>query len=209
MLADAVGADFRRLEDRIHEGKPARVMIAERDYATDAEDLWDALTNRERIPRWFQPIEGDLRAGGRYQLQGNAGGAIRLCDPPRALDVTWEFAGALSFVSVRLTPAGAQTRLTLEHIVPISDTDEHWQRFGPGAMGVGWDLSFLGLGRHLASGGAPVDRAAAARWMSSDEGKAFMRGSAQAWCEAHIAAGETPQTARDMAARTRAAYTGA
>ena len=30
----------------------------------------------ERIPRWFLPVSGDLRLGGRYQLEGNAGGEV-------------------------------------------------------------------------------------------------------------------------------------
>lgn len=38
--------------------------------------MWDACTDPERIPRWFLPISGDLRLNGRYQLEGNAGGAI-------------------------------------------------------------------------------------------------------------------------------------
>ena len=31
------------------------------------------------------PISGDLRLGGRYQLQGNAGGEILVCEPPQHL----------------------------------------------------------------------------------------------------------------------------
>jgi uncharacterized protein YndB with AHSA1/START domain len=44
------------------------------------------------IPRWFLPIAGDLRLGGRFQLEGNAGGEITECRPPRRLAVTWELA---------------------------------------------------------------------------------------------------------------------
>ena len=36
----------------------------------------DALTDPERIGRWFLPISGDFRLGGRYQFEGNAGGKI-------------------------------------------------------------------------------------------------------------------------------------
>jgi uncharacterized protein YndB with AHSA1/START domain len=208
MFTNPLGAEFRRFEDREHEGKPARVVVAARTYDTHTEDLWDALTNRERIPRWFLPIEGDLKVGGRYQLQGNAGGTITRCEPPQALDITWEFGGGMSWVTVRLEPEGERTRLTLEHIVRASDVDEHWARFGPGAVGIGWDLTLRGMGLHLAGGGAPVDRQAVNGWMASEEGKAFMRASAKAWCEAHIAGGEDPEVARGMAERTAAAYTG-
>ena len=44
------------------------------------EDVWDALTNPERIGRWFLPISGDYRLGGRYQFEGNAGGEIVACE---------------------------------------------------------------------------------------------------------------------------------
>ena len=208
MVTSALGAEFRRFENREHEGKPARVVIGTRLYDTDRDDLWDALTNRERLPRWFLPVEGDLKPGGRYQLKGNAGGTITRCDPPRALDVTWEFGGGMSWVTVRLAPEGGRTRLTLEHIVLASDTDEHWAKFGPGAVGIGWDLTFRGLALHLESGGAALDHAGAHAWMTSEEGKALMRASGNAWADAHIAGGEDAETARAMAARTIAFYTG-
>ena len=208
MLTNALGAEFRRFENRDHEGKPARVVVAERTYDTDREDLWNALTTRERIPRWFLPVEGDLKLGGRYQLKGNAGGTITRCEPPQALDLTWEFGGSTSWVTVRLAPVGKRTQLTLEHIVRASDVDEHWTKFGPGAVGVGWDLTLLGLGLHLASGDTIPDHEAVHAWMASPEGKAFMRGSANAWAEAHIAGGENPEVARGMAERTAGFYTG-
>lgn len=204
-----LGAEFREVQDRVHEGKPARVVAASRTYATDQEDLWDALTNKERIPRWFLPITGDLKLGGRYQLEGNAGGTITRCDRPDALDLTWEFGESKSWVVVRLQPDGDGTRLLLEHILSKDKADdEHWAKFGPGATGVGWDLSFLELGLHLKSGGKAIDREASDAWMSTDEGKSFVRRSAEAWGSAHIAAGEVPDVASGMATRTAEAYAG-
>jgi hypothetical protein len=92
--------------------------------------------------------------------------------------------------------------------VRASDVDEHWKKFGPGAVGVGWDLTLMGLGLHLASGGAIPDHEAVHAWMVSPEGKAFMRGSADAWAAAHIAGGEDPAVAHGMADRTAGFYTG-
>ena len=205
----ALGAEFREVQDPTHDGKPARAVIAARSYATDAHDLWDALTNAERIPRWFLPITGELEIGGRYQLEGNAGGVITRCDPPEALDVTWEYAGSVSWVTVRLEPQGDETRLTLEHVMLKDEAgEEHWRQYGPGATGVGWDLSFLGMALHMESGGEAIDREANDAWMASDQGKAFMQACAEAWGVAHIAAGEDPDDARAMAARTGAAYAG-
>jgi uncharacterized protein YndB with AHSA1/START domain len=181
------------------------VVVATRTYDTDPADLWEALTSAERIPRWFLPVEGDLRLGGRYQLKGNAGGTITRCEPPAAFDLTWEFGGGTSWVTVRLAPAGAATRLTLEHIVAASDVDEHWTRFGPGAVGVGWDLGLLGLARYVDTGEA-VSHEDAERWAASAEGKAFARASAEGWANAHVAGGEREEVARAMAQRTAAFY---
>ena len=200
-----VGAVVREVENRERNGHPVRAVVASRDYDTDVDDLWDALTTAERIPRWFLPVSGDLRPGGKYQFEGNAGGAITACEPPRRLAVTWEFGGQVSWVEVDLADApGGRARLTLEHVVPV---DDHWVRFGPGAVGVGWDLTLMGLVLHLASGAA-ADKAEAAAWSGSEEGKAFVRRSAEAWCAAHIASGEDEAAARTTSALTAKFYTG-
>ena len=68
--------------------------------------LWEAITSADRIPRWFMPITGDLKLGGRYQLHGNAGGQILICEPPRHLKVTWEYGGKMSWVEVRIAKDG-------------------------------------------------------------------------------------------------------
>jgi uncharacterized protein YndB with AHSA1/START domain len=207
MLHTLIGAEVREVARREHQGKPAHVVIASRLYPTDVADLWDAVTNPERIPRWFLPITGELREGGRYQLQGNAGGSITRCEKPTAFDVTWEFGGGMSWVSVRLTEEAKGTRLTLEHLVHAADVEEFWAKYGPGATGVGWDGGFFGLGRHLETG-RDVTKEYGEAWALSDEGKAFNRASAEAWAVAHIASGEAPDVARGMAERTAAFYTG-
>jgi uncharacterized protein YndB with AHSA1/START domain len=201
-----IGAVTREVTTRDHEGKPAKVVIAERTYGTTPEDLWDAVTSAERIPRWFTPISGELTLGGRYQLQGNAGGTIQECAPPRHFRVTWEFGGATSWVDVVIEPApNGSARLTLEHIMY---PDDHWKKFGPGATGVGWDMALMGLDRHVATG-LPNDPAEGMAWMMSDEGKSFSRQSSDAWGAASVASGEDPAVAKAAAEQTTAAYTGA
>jgi uncharacterized protein YndB with AHSA1/START domain len=205
-VARQIGAVSREVGIREHLGRPARVVAASRTYDGEIEDVWDALTNPERIPRWFLPISGDLRVGGRYQLEGNAGGEITQCEPPHDLAVTWEYGGSVSWLTVRLAaqPDGC-TRLELEHVAHVDD--EFWDRFGPGATGVGWDLALMGLGRHLATG-ATVDRQAAAAWSMSVEGKEFVRRSSDDWCRASIAAGTDAAAAAAAAGRTTAFYSG-
>jgi uncharacterized protein YndB with AHSA1/START domain len=206
---NAFGAEFREVQERNHDGKDVRVVVASRVYATDPDDLWNALTDAERIPRWFLPISGRLELGGRYQLEANAGGSILRCDPPEALEVTWEFGEQTSWVRLRLAQAEGGTRLTLEHLTPKDEgAEEHWKQYGPGAAGVGWDLSFLGLALHLGSGGEAVDPQESHAWMVSEQGRAFMRDSANRWGEAHVRAGEDREVAEATAQRTGAFYTG-
>jgi len=208
MLQSVIGAEFRAVADKVRDGKPVKVVVAARTYDTTVEDLWSALTDPRRIPRWFAPVTGDLQLGGRYQIQGNAGGTILRCEPPRLFDISWEFAGGVSWVTVTVEPDGAGARLTLEHASPAEYLEtEHWKTFGPGAVGVGWDLSFFGLARHLESGGERPPEADPA-WAASDEAKAFMRRLAAAWADAHVESGEDGQTARRMAANTAAFYCG-
>ena len=205
-IAATLGAVVREVASREHEGRMARVIVAARTYDTAIDDLWDALTNAERIPRWFLPISGDLRLGGRYQLKGNAGGAITRCEPPRHLAVTWEYGSEVSWVTVNLAEdRKGGTRLELEHVAHVDD--ERWGQFGPGAVGVGWDFAMMGLGRHLETGAA-ADPQAAMAWAGSAEGKDFMRRASDAWAEASIAAGTDAEAAKAAAARTTAFYTG-
>jgi uncharacterized protein YndB with AHSA1/START domain len=201
-----IGAVTRTVENRLRDGRPARVVVAERTYDTTVDDLWDALTTAERIPRWFLPVSGDLRLGGRYQLKGNAGGTITRCEPPRVVGLTWEMGGDISWVEVMLEPTrDGQAHLRLEHVAHV--TDDRWDEYGPGAVGVGWDMALAGLGTHLATRAA-VDSREAMAWLSSDDGKAFMRESSDGWCRASIDAGTDSAAASAAAARTTAAYTG-
>ena len=203
-VEEHLGAMERSVSAGERDGQPVRAVTLTRTFATTVDDLWDAVTNGERIPRWFLPISGDLALGGRYQFEGNAGGVITECEHPSLLALTWEFGGDVSWVEVRLSddgPGGA--RLTLMHTMHPSD---HWETFGPGATGVGWEGGLLGLALHFE---APDDFISdEAAFVVSEEGKAFYAGSSEAWGEAAIASGDDPTAARAAARRTAAFYTG-
>ena len=198
---DAVRRSVSSLE---RDGGPARAVTLSCDFATTVDDLWDALTSAERLPRWFLPVDGDLEPGGRYQLEGHAGGTITACEPPSRLALTWEFGGDVSWVDVHVADDGAGgARLTLKHTSVLS---EHWETYGPGAAGVGWEMALAGLAMHLARPDAP--KADAAEWVASPEGRAFISGGSDAWGRAAAAAGTDPDAARAAASRTTAFYTG-
>ena len=142
-------------ERRIPAGN-GRMVSLEREYDAPIDEVWDAVTNPERISRWFLPISGDYRIGGTYQLEGNAGGRILECDRPNQLKVTWVYGPMpsdtdISEVEVRLTAVGTDaTRLRHEHTAVVPE--DRWAEYGPGAVGVGWDGAVLGLTLYLRTG---------------------------------------------------------
>ena len=147
-VVEQINAVQRRVGSRVLEAGEARTVTISQTYDAEIDDVWDACTNAERIPRWFLPVSGDLRLHGHYALEGNASGTIEQCDPPNGFAATWEYGGEISWIEVRLAAQpGGQTRFEIEHIAHADD--ERWAEFGPGAVGIGWDLSLIGLFLHL------------------------------------------------------------
>jgi uncharacterized protein YndB with AHSA1/START domain len=205
-VAEQINAVSRQVGARVFGPGEARVVTVTQTYAAAADDVWDACTSATRIPRWFLPVSGELTLGGRYQLEGNAGGTIERCDPPKSFFVTWEMNDQVSWVEVRVVPETEdKTRLELEHIAHV--TDELWAQFGPGAVGVGWDGALLGLAQHLAPGASALKPDDAVAWMASPEGISFLSASAESWYEADVAFGTDVAQARAAADRTKVAYT--
>jgi len=200
-----ISAVARTVGTRTLDAGEARVITVARSFPHPVAEVWDACTTAERIQRWLMPVSGDLRLGGRYQLEGNAGGTVERCDPPRSFSATWEYGGEVSWIEVRFAAEAAdRTRVEIEHIAHVSD--ERWAEFGPAAVGIGWDSAILGLSLHL-SGGPAMSPAEGMAWAGSDEGKRFMTLSGERWCQAHVASGADDAEARAMAGRTIAAYT--
>jgi uncharacterized protein YndB with AHSA1/START domain len=146
-----------------------------RTYDATIDDVWGAVTDPERIKRWFMPVSGDLRIGGTFQLAGNASGEIVACERPHLLQLTW--GGPTSVVELRLTEDGDTTVLTLDHNVPIEMAQS-----GAGALwvGPGWDGALMGLGLFL-RGDAVGDPVAMA---ITPEVQEFSRQSVHVWAAA-------------------------
>jgi uncharacterized protein YndB with AHSA1/START domain len=191
-IVEELGAIHRTVA-RDDGGETVSVTLS-RMYEADAEDVWDALTNPERLPRWFYPIGGDLELGGTFQFEGNAGGEIRRCDRPTWLQVS--FGGPDSVLDLRLDREGDRTTLELTHTVPLAMAGS-----GAGALfvGPGWDGALLGLGIHLRglSRGDPLEAA------NSPEVIEFNRGSIERWTETVGSSGTA--TAEEIAGGREAA----
>jgi len=204
---EQLGAVARALDTVERDGATYRRLTAERTYPAPVEDVWDALTSAARAPRWLAPVSGDLRLGGRFQIEGNAGGEVLACEPPRSFSITWEYGGQVSWVDVSLLAVQAGTLLVLQHTSPVDP--DMWEQYGPGAVGVGWEMALMGLAEHLAAPDAdPVEVRA---WMEGPEGRAFlvefMTASSDRWVDASIAFGTHPEAARAAGERCTAAYT--
>ena len=203
-LIDELQANTRAVGSATLPAGEAKVVTLSRSYRADVEDVWDAITTPERLARWFLPVSGDLRLGGTYQLEGNAGGEIRACEPPRRLQLTWimgepEGPEDSSIVDVVLEPDAdlGGTRLTLTHTAVVPP--EMWDTFGPGAVGVGWELGVVSLAGHLEGQeiGTPADLE------TNPEMHAAMAASSEEWGVAYRASGADDETvARAVAATT-------
>lgn len=186
-------AALRRDVARDESTQTVAVTVA-RAYDADAEDVWDALTDPARLARWFSPVTGDLRVGGTFQVEGNAGGEILRCEPPARLDVT--FGMPDSVVSVTLAPEPGRTTVELVHTVPLAIAGS-----GAGALfvGPGWDGMLVQLAREL-RGEASGDPLAFAGSPAMIE---YNRGSIDRWAQA--VAGSGTATSEEVAGGRAAA----
>ena len=204
ILVELANASRRVEREGAHEGPggPDDIYVVEisRTYDADPADVWDACTTPARLARWFSPVSGDLRIGGRFAIEGNASGEVLECEPPRRLALSWEFGGDTSWVTLDLAAADGGTEATLRHRQPRT---EHWATFGPGATGVGWDLTLLGLDWHLAG-----VESTHAEFEADPQAKDFIRASAAAWGAAHEQAGAPAPAAARAAQATADAFTG-
>lgn len=166
-------------------------------------EVWDAIARPERLARWFAPVLGELRVGGRFRVAGFSGagqtaGAILACEPARRLELEWEAAGEIGWVDIALSHyGGGGARLTFTHSVRET---ERWRAFGPAGIGVGWDLASYALVGHLARPGVDIDLRTLA---ALPESRRLLASCAESWGRLAIEAGEDPDAAR--AAATAAA----
>lgn len=177
---------------RVPAGEAYTVEVRRR-YDAEVDDVWDALTSPERLQRWLRPVSGELRVGGKFELDSGERGEILLCEAPRLLKVSWLYGPeadawpGTSEVEVRLVPGPAgDTEFELVHAAVVGEP--LFPIYGPGAGGVGWDLALLALARLLADS----ETADHEEVQKSPEGREFIRRSAAAWGEAHLAAGGEP-----------------
>lgn len=141
-LRSAEGVGVVRIEDR---------------FDTGIDDLWSALTDPDRLARWYGRVEGDLRPGGQFRLNIESAdldsiGRVHECEPPRRLSVTTRETeesylrgqGVPPFdtsVDATLTAEGDQTVLVMEIRGMPLDTIAFY--------GAGWQIHAENLAAYL------------------------------------------------------------
>jgi uncharacterized protein YndB with AHSA1/START domain len=132
-LRSAEGTGIVRTEDR---------------YDADIDDLWSALTDRERLARWIAEVEGDLRVGGEFRARFTSTwegtGRVEVCEPPRRLLVVTKQTNETDeqTIEATLTADGDQTILVIEERgLPVGHL---------AGYGAGWQVHLEDLGAHIA-----------------------------------------------------------
>jgi len=168
-IAGNLAATHREVGSRRIAAGEARTALMRRRYDAPIGDVWDACTDPERISRWFIKPTGDLRAGGMYQLEGNASGEILRCEPPRLLTVSWSYPGRpVDQLELRLSSGeGGGTVLELEHASVAEDFITNDHSTGTWGIGPGWEAPLAYLGKYLC--GELPDAPAAEWWEPTPE----------------------------------------
>ena len=67
-IASQLDAIHRQVERQLPADGSGEVVsvLLRRGYDAPIDDVWDAVTQPDRIKRWFMPISGDLRVGGAF-----------------------------------------------------------------------------------------------------------------------------------------------
>jgi uncharacterized protein YndB with AHSA1/START domain len=136
-LASADGFGVVRIEERLDAG---------------VDEVWSALTEPERLARWYGEVEGELRVGGAYSARVHASGwegtgRVEACEPPRRFVVVSKEPDDPNedSVEVRLTVDGDRTVLVVEQRgLPL---DLLW------AYGAGLQIHVEDLAAHIAGRG--------------------------------------------------------
>ena len=159
------GADQRRSAARSATAcwRPARraSVKVSRSYRDPVEDVWDACTNAERVPRWSAGRAASCSSAGASRSRTTPAATIEGCEPPRSFSATWESAAQVSWITrdarPRPTTAGPASRSSTSRSSTTSARGV-WEQFGPGAVGDRLGRAVLDLTRHLDAARNPTRR---------------------------------------------------
>jgi uncharacterized protein YndB with AHSA1/START domain len=160
----------------------AHSAIMRRVYSAPIDEVWSAITDPERINRFFLPVSGDLREGGRFSIEMNADGEILKCDAPHLLRLTWSFQDAVpDEVEIRLTEVEGGTQLELEHASVRDVFVSSDPKTGDYGVGAGWEPPLKYLAKYLA--GELPNKPSLEWYEPSEEDADLARDAGMAWSQ--------------------------
>ncbi|SDZ19786.1 Uncharacterized conserved protein YndB, AHSA1/START domain [Micromonospora pattaloongensis] len=202
-IAKELAAVHREIGHRRIPAGDGRSVLLRRGYRASAEEVWDALTNSERISRWFLAVKGEGRPGAAFAFEGNVHGTVVRCEPTRLFTLEWVIGDSpAAEVTVRLSDGAGETLVELEHTAVVDE--RFWAEFGPGATGVGWDLALLSLHLHLRNEAIVTADPEAGQHSPEFTGLAAL--SSRAWGTALAAAGASAAEVTTAVEHTAALY---
>lgn len=137
----------------------SKPVVAEATYAAEASEVWDAITNPQRMRKWyFQPIE-DFRAEVGFETEfdieceGNVYShlwKVTEVVPEKLLVYDWRYRGypGESQLAWELEPTDAGTHLTIRHS-GIETFPQDNSVFSRDSTQAGWNYFAESLGKHL------------------------------------------------------------
>ncbi|SDR92023.1 SRPBCC domain-containing protein [Actinopolymorpha singaporensis] len=135
----------------VHAGTPATAgarLEVVRTYPLPYGEVWSAVTEPERLGRWFADVTGHLRVGGTWNAtfpQGSASGVVAECEPAARIVTSWRWAHepggiAPGRLTVTVEPEADATRLLLVHESVTGNAT---------GQAAGWYAHLAGLASHL------------------------------------------------------------
>ena len=112
--------ELRLLATMWDDGDTASIRLQER-YPVAVEEVWSALTDRDRLAAWLGVFQGELRLGGEFHSRFHASGAegtarVTECTPRTSLAIANRSENATGeVIRIGLTAGGDGSRIDLEH----------------------------------------------------------------------------------------------
>lgn len=206
-----VGAVRRALEidERTsHQGHPLvrAVLTLTTNLDRAPAQLWPLLTRPGELARWFGPVAGELHEGGSFTAPAGVHGRILEVEAPHRLTLSWTSSSGEDPLLIRLDPEDDGTTLLHLRHTALVDVEE-FERTGPGALAIGWELALLALAaetdgwRSSCLGSVPTPTP---EWRRGPQAAAYLRAWSVRWAAEAVAAGVDEGVAR----RGEAATTG-
>jgi uncharacterized protein YndB with AHSA1/START domain len=148
----------------------------QRTYDAPIQDVWSACTDPDRLRRWYVPVTGDLRVGGRFEQVNMGSGEILECEAPSHLRLSLGGGADEIELWLRATDDG-MTELELQHATTIAEHEIGGQMYDAVfCMGGGYYPRLYALHLHL-HGELPAEWDPAAFHLVPELRPAIERGS--------------------------------